>query len=193
MCYHQFYGIWPKSDIPLEVVAAVLSGPVANAFVSTQRTSRHNLVSAVNEIPFPIFKDSSIQTIVNLVTLYRKLRAQWREQPERADNLEAACRQTLAQIDAEVLAAYDLPPRLEKQLLDSFSGYQRLGPVRFTGYYPPGFRPAIPWRVFISQAFRASDAHSTIARLPVLNDPVISAAVRALDDSSNDNDIDADT
>lgn len=86
------------------------------------------------------------------------------------------------QIDAEVLAAYDLSPRLEKELLDYFAGYKRPGPVQFDRYYPPGFRPAIPWRMYISKEFRASSARRTLERLPVINDPVITAVVNALDE-----------
>lgn len=193
VCYQNFHGVWPTAHLPLEVMAAVINGPVANAFISPLRTSRHNQVNAVEQIPVPTFTQSQIQTIVILVNHYQSFRTQWLEHPERAEEFEMACRETLAKIDAEVLTAYDLPPRFEKQLLDTFAGHQRPGPVRFTGYYPPGFPPAIPWRVFISQGFQSSVARSTIARLPVLNDPVISAAVRDLDETSDDNDIDADT
>jgi hypothetical protein len=54
--------------------------------------------------------------------------------------------------------------------------------VHFDRYYPPGFRPAIPWRVFISEEFRVSGARQTLQRLPVLNDPIISAMVADLDE-----------
>jgi len=198
LCYQRFHGVWSKAGVALETIAAVLNNPLANAFLYTHPAAaeRDNQIRAVRHIPFPSFTLAQTQTIVMLVKQYQSYRAQWREQPERAEEFEAACRETMAQLDAEVLAAYALPPRLEKQLLDSFAGYQRPGPVRFTGYYPAGFRPAIPWRVFISQAFQASSARATLTRLPVINDPVISAAVRELDkstdDSLDDNDLDAD-
>jgi hypothetical protein len=193
VCYQQFHGIWPTSHLSLEVIAALINSPVANAFVGSLRTSRHNQVSAVKKIPIPILTAAQTRTVVELTQRYQSLRAQWRAQPERAEELEAVCGELLMKIDAEVLAAYDLPPRLEKQLLDTFAGHQRPGPVRFTGYYPSGFQPTIPWRIFISQAFQSSGARATIARLPVLNDPVISAAVRDLDDTVDDDDLDTDT
>jgi len=84
-------------------------------------------------------------------------------------------------MDAEILTAYDLPPRLERELLDYFAGHQRPGPVKFDRYYPPDFRPAIPWRDYISEEFRASTARRTLERLPVINDPIISAMVEDLD------------
>jgi hypothetical protein len=70
-----------------------------------------------------------------------------------------------------------VPPRLEKQLLDTFVGYRRPGLARFTGYYPPGFHLAIPSRVFTSSGFQSPNAHATIDRLPVRNALVI--AVRS--------------
>jgi hypothetical protein len=87
----------------------------------------------------------------------------------------------MVQIDAEVLSAYDLPPRLERELLDYFTGYERPGPVRFDRYFPSDFRPAIPLRDYISAEFRSSTARRTLERLPVLNDPVISEMIESLD------------
>lgn len=197
VCYQNFHGVWSRAVLSPDVLAALLNSPLINAFLIAHPSSgeRHNQIRALEEAPFPSFTSSSIQSIIALVHQYKSLRAQWRAQPERTE-FEAACRETLTKIDAEVLAAYDLPPRLEKQLLDTFAGQERPGPVRFTGYYPQGFQPAIPWRIYISQAFQSSSARATLARLPVLNDPVISAAVRELDDDTddtlNDDDLDID-
>lgn len=193
ICYQRFHGIWPTSGTLPEVISAILNSPLANAFLNAHPAAaeRDNQIRAVENIPFPSFTSAQAQTIVVLIRQYQSLRAQWREQPEHAEELEAACRDILAKIDAEVLTAYDLPPRMEKMLLDIFAGYQRPGPVGFTGYHPPGFRPAIPWRIFISEAFQSSSARDTLARLPVLNDPVISAAVRDLDENPEDDDSDA--
>ncbi|MBP1467801.1 N-6 DNA methylase [Candidatus Chloroploca sp. M-50] len=194
VCYQRFHGIWAKANTSLEEIASVLNSPLANAFLYTNPAAggRDNQIRAIEDIPFPDFTTAQTQTLVILVNQYRLYRSQWLQNPDQAEELEETCRQLLAQIDAEVLSAYELPPRLEKQLLDTFAGYQRPGPVHFTGYYPTDFRPAIPWRIFISQGFQNAGARSTISRLPVLNDPVISVAVRELDDSSDDDyDIDA--
>src|SRR5205823_5536991 len=54
-------------------------------------------------------------------------------------------KQALLAIDAEVLKLYDLPPRLERQLLDLFAGVERKGVgCDFRGYYPPGFTSYLP-------------------------------------------------
>ena len=180
VCYQQFHGIWPKGGMPVEVLAAVVNGPVANAFVSIHRTSRDNQVRIVRQIPVPMFTAPQTQSIVALVRDYRRLRGQWLQSGYEAHHFEPECREIVWQIDAEVLAAYDLPPRLERRLLDYFEGFQRPGPVQFDRYYPPDFRPSIPWRVFISEDFRASTARQTLERLPVIVDPAISAVVQEL-------------
>jgi hypothetical protein len=182
----QFHGIWPTIDVPLELLAAVLNSPIANAYVSTRRTSRHNQVRVIRQIPFPSFTAAQTQSIVSLVKQYQAYRSLWRERPEQADEFERLCADLMRQIDAVVLEAYDLPPRLEKELLDYFAGHQRPGPVRFDRYYPADFRPAIPWRLYISEGFRAASARRTLERLPVLRDPVISAMVQELDDEDSD-------
>jgi len=180
VCYQRFHGIWPKNGIPVEVLAAVVNGPIANAFVSIHRTPRDNQVRIVRQIPVPMFTAAQTHSIVALVRDYRRLREQWLQSRCGDHPFEVQCREIVWEIDAEVLAAYDLSPRLERRLLDYFEGFQRPGPIQFDRYYPPGFRPSIPWRVFISEDFRASTASQTLARLPVIVDPAISAVVHEL-------------
>jgi hypothetical protein len=181
VCSQRFHGIWPTSTFPIEVIAAILNGPVANAFVETQRPQRDNQIRLIEQIPIPSFAPKQIQSIVTLVREYQAFRQQWLVQPDRSEYFEQLCLQIIYQIDAEILAAYDLPPRLERELLDYFAGYQRPGPVNFDRYYPSDFRPAIPWRDYISEDFRASTARRTLERLPVIHDRVVSAMVENLD------------
>jgi len=182
----QFHGVWPKKNLPLEILAAIFNGPVANAFISTRRTSRDNQIRVIKQIPFPSFTAFQTQSIVSLVKEYQRYRTQWRERPEHADEFERLCGDLMRQIDAVVLEAYDLPPRLEREVLNYFAGHQRPGPVHFERYYPADFRPAIPWRLYISEGFRAASARRTLERLPVLRDPVISAMVQEVDDEDAD-------
>jgi hypothetical protein len=179
----RFHGIWPRGDIPLEIFAALLNSPIANAFVKLHpATNRDNQKRVIEQIPFPTLTTAQTQSIMTLVRQYQTTRGLWRIYPERGYEFESLCLDLMQQIDAAVLTAYDLPPRLEKELLDHFAGHQRAGPVHFDRYYPPDFRPAIPWRVFISEGFRASSARRTLERLPVLNDPIISAMAADLDE-----------
>jgi hypothetical protein len=182
----QFHGIWPTVEVPPELFAAVLNSPIANAYISTRRTSRHNQVRVIKQIPFPSFTASQIQSIVSFAKQYQIYRSQWRERPEQASEFERLCGDLMRQIDAVVLEAYDLPPRLEREVLNYFAGHQRPGPVHFDRYYPVDFQPAIPWRLYISEGFRAASARRTLERLPVLRDPLISAMVQELDDEDAD-------
>ena len=88
-------------------------------------------------------------------------------------------RKQLLQIDAEILRLYDLPPRLERQLLDFFKGEDRAGvPVKFSRYYPEDFRPSIPLHMYISAEYQ----RSTVSALKKRWKPGESTAVQeALD------------
>ena len=67
---------------------------------------------------------------------------------------------SLLQIDALVLKGYDLPPRLERQLLDFFRGCgnSRQVPFQFNDYFPIDFEPAFSLLDYISEEFRLSTA-----------------------------------
>ena len=106
---------------------------------------------------------------------------QWLAQPVPHGTMEERCRQALLRIDAELLTAYDLPPRLERELLDYFAGHRCPGPVKFDRYYPDDFRPALPLRMVISGELERASAEQTLRRLPVLRDPVISEAFAELE------------
>lgn len=95
--------------------------------------------------------------------------------------MESRCRQALLRVDAELLTAYDLPPKVERELLDYFAGHRRPGPVEFHRYYPEDFRPALPLRMLVSGELQRASAEETLKRLPVLRDPVISEMVADLE------------
>ena len=66
-------------------------------------------------------------------------------------------KQCLLNIDAEVLRLYDLPPRLEKQLLDFFEDVPRKGvDFDFDRYYPEGFESWIPLHEYLSEEYQRS-------------------------------------
>ena len=150
VCYQNFHAIWPKTRIPLEVLAAVLNGPVANAFISTTDLGRNVLIRTMRDIPFPEFTPKQVEFLVSLVHQYVGARDKWTSQQLDAYGAETECRRLIAQIDAEVLKAYDLPPEQERNLLDWFTGSTRLGPIEFTEYFPQSFEPRIPWHQYIS-------------------------------------------
>jgi len=145
MCYQNFDGAWPISDIPLEIIAALLNGPVANAFLSTHNAKRHNRIETINQIPIPKLGLSQISLIVSLVHEYISNRKQWLEQPEQAEYFERRCRGLLSQIDTELLEAYNLPIHLEQELIKYFEGYKRPGPIPSTP-----LRPSLAKRLYTS-------------------------------------------
>ncbi len=129
VCYQRFHGIWPKDKIPLEIIAAILNGPVANAFLSTHRTSRDNKIETIKQIPVPRLSSSQIHRFTALVREYISYREQWQAEPQRAEYFGGRCRGIIRQLDAELLAAYDLPPNLERELIKYFDGLMRPGPI----------------------------------------------------------------
>ena len=88
-------------------------------------------------------------------------------------------KRALLEMDAAVLRAYDLPPRLEYQLLDLFTGVERKGVgCDFREYYLPGLTAFVPLHELISQDYQRSTAGELAKRF----EPVRSkAALAALD------------
>ena len=182
VCYRNFHGVWPKGELALEVVAALLNGPVANAFVSTLGENRYIRANTLKDIPVPEFDQTQQQIIASMVQQYSEVRRLWLSGELVADEAHERCSQLLRSIDAEVLKAYDLSPRVERMLLDYFTGHPRLGPVDFTEYFPPDFKPFIPWHIYISEEFKEASAKNTLNRLPVIPaSPLIDEAMSYMD------------
>ncbi len=129
VCYQNFHGIWPTSNVPLEVIAAVLNGPIANAFLSSQSGKRHNQLKTLNQISIPRLNPSQTRLIVSLVREYMDFREKWRTQDENAEYYKNRCRGTMRRLEGELLTAYNLPLHLERELVKYFDGVQRPGPV----------------------------------------------------------------
>lgn len=179
VCYQNFHGIWPCGRLPIEALAAILNTPVANAYLWTH-ARRSNEKTTIGNVPIPNLDTLTTEILINLVKTYIRYRQEWLSKPFEEDRYRDACYQLLAEIDAVILRAYDLPPKLERQLLDCFYGHYRPGPVDFTGYYPQGFKPFIPWHRYISHEFQRARIDETLARIPVIDDPNISEALSEL-------------
>ena len=81
-------------------------------------------------------------------------------------------------MDAEVLRLYDLPPRLERELLDLFAGHERKGVgCRFDRYFPEGFTPYIPLHEYISEEYRRSTVGKVLERYEPVQSPATLAAI----------------
>ena len=130
LCYQNIHGLWPKSDLPIEVAAAVLNGPIANAFVDEFEGKRDVRIGTLKKIPVPEFDKLTERRIAALVRLYVQHRV---DHKLRALSEELALQQSrniLSLIDALVLRAYNLPRHLERKLLDHFQEHDRIDVVQ---------------------------------------------------------------
>ena len=168
VCYQNFDAIWPKTELPLEVFAAVLNGPVANAFISTRDAARHVLIRTLRNIPFPDFSPEQQEALASLVHQYVATRNQGITKQLEEHEARSECRRLISAIDAEVLKAYDLPLEQERALLDWFTGSKRLGPFEFTEYFPPSFVPLIPWHQYVNETSKADAIAPTLSEKTLL-------------------------
>jgi hypothetical protein len=131
VCHHTFYGVWPKSEDYDEVIlAAVLNSPVANAFVATREGNRDITAEVLKLIPVPKFTLATIDNIHNLVRRYEdSINAMPLHRIEDSERL-------LKYIDAVVVGAYRMPPRLERAVLDYFNDNDRKVDHPFHNYFP---------------------------------------------------------
>jgi hypothetical protein len=134
---------------------AFLNSPLANAYVYCNSMERDNLAGTVRNVPLPPTRGSAIRRIEASVMEYFAL-------VEKCDleagmDVQEEARRLLLSIDAEVMRLYDLPPKMEKRVLDLFQGVQRTGvDFEFTGYYPEGFESAIPLHEYLSEEYQRS-------------------------------------
>ena len=180
VCFRNFHGIWPNNNMSLEVLAAIINSPVANAFISTRDDQRSIRIQTLRRIPIPNIHPEQEREISSLVHEYKEVRGQWLFGLIPHKLAHSKCKKLLQLIDAEVLKAYDLPPRIERSLLNYFSGHARPGPVEFMQYFPDSFKPSLPWHRFISSDLEEATAAATLARLITIDDPLISEAMKNL-------------
>ncbi|TGP44905.1 SAM-dependent DNA methyltransferase [bacterium M00.F.Ca.ET.228.01.1.1] len=117
----QFFGIWLReSDLEpidsnrLHALAGVINSPLANAFSFCHDSQRRLLVGTMEEIPLP--RQALSSSIGELIEEYgRSLMDEDCGPLFRGSSRAAAS--ILMEIDALILAAFDLPPRLERELL----------------------------------------------------------------------------
>lgn len=170
-----FTGIWPKNARILQALAAVINGPVANAFIAMRQAPS----SAITEetllaIPIPRLTEKDVAALSALVAAYLEAVAAARAMTDPDwRNAEVALRH----IDARLLCAYDLSPRTERQLLDCFRGQPRPVPFRFGDYFPHDFLPYVPLAEYLADDFSLATAHEVRRRY----EPAPSGFLRAIE------------
>jgi hypothetical protein len=163
-------------------IAALLNSPIAAAFVATHEGKMHIRVSTLRQMPIPDVSREDHALLHRLTDAYlQSLRSLPHNDLElwgqRAGNNIA--RNLLLQIDAVILRAYNLPPRLERRLLDYFDDAKtpRRVPFSFNGYFPASFKPTIPlWR-FIAADFDRCRGSYLVDSLPDRIEPSIAAVL----------------
>lgn len=134
----QYIALWPKrNDLSLEGLAAVLNGPLANAFLNDASFGKGLRLEHLKQVPMP--KNLNTGALGRLIDDYRQVL----ESPGFDEEKRERLRKALLSIDALVLAAYDLAPRTERMLLRTFSGHKRQVPFHFDRFYPDSV-PALP-------------------------------------------------
>ena len=117
----KFIGLWPRSslsDSELLAFVAVLNGPVANAFLATRNPAERTRIADIRRVPVP---SGNLFGIGELVARYVSCLTGGTTSGKDSERMA----RLLTEIDALVLGAYDLPARLEKQLLGYFRGAKR--------------------------------------------------------------------
>lgn len=143
-----------KKTVSLNIIWALVNSPFTNAYMYSNCMERHNLEGVLRCMPVPFGSQdlSKLNTCVQDYFSYSQS-----HQFVLENQSEEKKRQLLLAIDAEILRLYDLPPRLERKLLDFFEGVQRKGvDFKFDGYYPAGFDSYIPLHTLISEEFKNS-------------------------------------
>jgi hypothetical protein len=147
ICSQQLFGCWLASEqqTELQAWAAVLNGPVANAFVTVDSPAKGIRISTIRALPIPSRPPSDVEP---LIAEYRTLFL-----PESFNLVPESTRKAnelLNYIDANVLRAYDLPPRLERELLEFFRGARRPTLHPWHHWLSEDFSPAIPLHEYLS-------------------------------------------
>ena len=160
-----FHVFWPIAPWTAKSIAAVLNSPLANAYVSVHDFKLHVRKQTLENIPLPRWGSEQITAVERLVAAY--------EQAMETALGGYEAEKALLAIDAYVLKGYNLPPRLERQLLDFFQGVKRPVPFRFEEYFPRSFTPTIPLWMYLSEDFQKCSARNLLRTVPRVTDPAL--------------------
>lgn len=145
----QFTGIWPTGDYDIRALAAILNGPLANAFV-TEHSTDHDFTNAMlAEMPLP--RKLDMKALGAAVREYEALIEEKRNTVLAVDDHDRRLNRLLVWIDALVLDGYDLPPRLERQLFAYFGDRERPVPHAFSGWLPVDLKGYVPLYEWLTQ------------------------------------------
>jgi hypothetical protein len=144
MISQQYFAMWlthaehasTPVAVPLAALACVLNSPLGSAYSFCHNHNKGLTIETMNQLPLP--RSSLAASVVGLVREYIDAATNATDGP-LFEKQSRPLAEILLEIDAQVLAAYDLPPRLERELLRFMSEGDRAVPASFTGY--PGTEP----------------------------------------------------
>ncbi len=149
-----------KSRVALNFTWALVNSPIANAYAFSVSSKRHVKAGEIRDFRLPRELDStSIRRVDSAVQNYLAAAESYDDLKSKGllvleEDLFSASSPLHAsladaelnlkhlhwRVDAEVLKLYDLPPELERELLDMFTGVERRGvPFLQTEYFPAHF------------------------------------------------------
>jgi type I restriction-modification system DNA methylase subunit len=169
-----FTCLWPPKGWTVNSFAAVLNGPVVSAFVAAHGI-KHMRKNILEEAPLPRLSSFELEAIDRLVEQFV------RHASSTKDRHEEVAREILLKIDAQVLRGYNLPPRLERQILELFRDKARPVPFDFREYYPQSFSPYIPLWMYISGNLEICTAKRLIQNAPEITDPALVAVLEEVE------------
>jgi type I restriction-modification system DNA methylase subunit len=164
VCRENFIAIWPKAPVLTETISALINCPLVNAALFFREEKRRNRNTTLREIPIPFPEAIENDKIAHLIKRYTELRSEIEKYPDKQTTVHD-CIKTLMEIDALILKAYDLPPRLERKLLDFFREYPRPVPFDFPDFYPEDFAPCIPLHKYLEMDLKQASAGELLKRI----------------------------
>jgi len=136
----QLFGIWRRDENApsLQTLAAFLNSPLGAAYIASHSPPDRIRVSAVRSVPLPNAFPAELD---ELVERYAAAVASV-DEAFFGDDFAPKLQQMLNDIDQAVLSAYDLPPKLERELLEYFRGAERPTVHPWHHWWPDGVTPA---------------------------------------------------
>lgn len=144
-----FFGVWPSTDkLPLDALEAILNGPLVNAFLNERASNQHFTNELLKLLPMP---KRALGRVVEAVSRYRTACAAVGAEALTQAGSGDVLNRLLIEVDAEVLRAYDLSPRLERRLLEFFRGHEHKRRVDhpFSGWLPEEFTACMPLHEYL--------------------------------------------
>ncbi len=167
-----FLTVRPCEEAPLGYLWALLNSPFANGFVFAHSAKGQSLKKTLSHLPVPRASETSMAAVAEATRAYFT-------EVQTSGRDEEAAKGLLLRVEAAILRLYALPPRLERKLLDLFSGSRRPGvPFQLSEYFPSDFEPTIPLHFYLSEEYRRSTAGALHARHQSETSPEILKALR---------------